>query len=107
MNEVDVLREVIEDALHLRLVDGVSLPVAVIRGGREPLAGPPGEHVHVESMGVEVRREGHGRGHAVEIGVAAVLGLIRTAEIDEPRRTGVLDDERAEQQRVEDIHDCV
>ena len=116
MNEVDMLREVVEDLFHPRLVPhvllvlldvGVPLAVAVIRGGPEPLAGPPGEHVHVESMGVEVRREGHGRGHAVEIGVAAVLGLIRTAEIDEPRRTGVLDDERAEQQRVEDIHDCV
>ena len=116
MNEFDVLQEVVEDLFHPRLVPhvllvlldvGVPLAVAVIRDGREPLAGPPGEHVHAETMGVEVRREGHGRGHAVEIGVAAVVGLIRTAKIDDPRRTGALDDDRAEQQPAEEIHDCV
>ena len=94
MNEFDVPREVLEDLLNLTFVVGVELAVAVIRGGREPLAGPPGEHVHAETMDAEDRREGHGRGHAVEAGVAAALGLIRTAEIDEPRRTGVLDDDR-------------
>ena len=109
-------REVLEDLVHPRLVPfvlvlvldvGVPLAVAVIRGGPEPIAGHPGEHVHVESMGVEVRREGHGRGHAVEIGVAAVVGLIGTAKIDDPRRAGALDDDRAEQEPAEEIHDCV
>ena len=107
MNEFDVPRDVLEDLVDLTLVVGVELAVAVIRGGREPLAGPPGEHVHAETMDAEVRREGHGRGHAVEIGVAAVVGLIRTAKIDDPRRTGALDDDRAEQQPAEEIHDCV